>query len=119
MARAQNVSCTTKLGKFIRTNVNRELPSQRQSVVTTFVLLSFLNWALNQLKCFSIKFQCNEMQGLIVIVSDQTVKCSYKDQIVEFRITTNSQNKNMAVYFGNIICPSCEEICKVKLNHIN
>lgn len=43
------------------------------------------------------------------------MKCSYKDQVIDFKINSNSQNKNLSVYFGNLICPSCNEICK---NHI-
>ena len=48
-------------------------------------------------------------EGLTVNVHNQKLKCSYKGQIVEFKVTDTK--KSLAVYFGNIICPSCEEIC--------
>lgn len=42
---------------------------------------------------------------------DQELVCSYKNQIVEFSVIDSQ--KSMSVYFGNIICPACEEICDV------
>lgn len=45
-------------------------------------------------------------------VYDQYIKCLHKDQVVEFKINSNVQNKNLSVYFGNLVCPSCHEICK-------
>jgi len=59
--------------------------------------------------CYNYK--CDPNEGLLVKVNDQYFKCAYKNQILDFRINTNSQNKNLSVYFGNLICPSCQEIC--------
>jgi hypothetical protein len=58
------------------------------------------------------KYECDPKKGLLVKINDNELKCSYKDQVVEFTLTENHNNKNMTVYFGNIVCPSCEEICK-------
>jgi hypothetical protein len=46
----------------------------------------------------------------MVKISDNYVKCTHKDEVVEF--TSHSSKKNHNVYFGNIVCPSCEELCK-------
>ena len=48
----------------------------------------------------------------MVKVNDQLIKCSYKNQVVEFKIK-NKSKKTLTVHFGNLVCPSCEEICHV------
>ena len=53
---------------------------------------------------------CDPEQGLLVKINDNYVKCTHKDEVVEF--TSHSDKKNFNVYFGNIVCPSCEELCK-------
>ena len=49
----------------------------------------------------------------MVKVGEELLKCLYKDQVIEFTLNSNTNDKNFAVYFGNIVCPSCEEICGV------
>lgn len=58
------------------------------------------------------KYECNAEKGLLIKINDNEVNCLFKDQVVEFTLTENHNNKNMTVYFGNIVCPSCEELCK-------
>ena len=59
-----------------------------------------------------MQYKCDPEHGLLVKVNDQYVKCSYKDQVVEFKINSNVQNRNLSVYFGNLVCPSCHDMCK-------
>jgi hypothetical protein len=58
--------------------------------------------------CYNYK--CDPKLGLLVKIHDKYIKCSHKDEVIEF--TSNSNNKNSNFYFGNIVCPSCEEMCK-------
>lgn len=56
-----------------------------------------------------LKYFCDTNQGLVVNINNNRIVCT-KDQIVEFVITHEEK-----IYFGNIICPSCEELCSVCL----
>jgi leishmanolysin-like peptidase len=59
--------------------------------------------------CYS--YTCDANQGLLVRVNGQLVRCEYAGQVVEFKIR-NKLKKKLTVHFGNLICPSCEEICQ-------
>ena len=61
----------------------------------------------------SFKYYCDTNQGLMVKVGEELLRCQHKDQVLEFTINSNPNERNFAVYFGNIVCPSCEEICGV------
>ena len=57
------------------------------------------------------KYACDTNQGLVIKILDNKIICSYKDQVIDFII-----NNDEKIYFGNIVCPACEELCKVRRN---
>ena len=64
--------------------------------------------------CF--KYLCDPNEGLLVKVNDGYVKCGSKNEVVNFTVVTSSHLKTMSVHYGNLICPSCQEICEVNIH---
>jgi len=64
-----------------------------------------------------LKYKCDPNLGLMIKVNDQLIKCSYKNQVVEFKIK-NKSKKTLTVHFGNLICPACTDICDVNFYYL-
>ncbi len=60
------------------------------------------------------KHMCVEGLGLVIQIDNKEFLCSSENQLIEFTIV----NEYKAVYFGNIICPACDEVCQVRVDRI-
>ncbi|CAF1091970.1 unnamed protein product, partial [Brachionus calyciflorus] len=87
-------------------------------------LLHSRSWLIYTDKCNSritvsktigcYNYECDSKEGLLIIINQEKLKCSHKDQVLNF--TMGLSQKNFSLYYGNIICPSCEELCHSKID---
>lgn len=61
---------------------------------------------------FKFKYDCDPEDGLVVLIDHQRLRCQQQGDILNFTIALNNQ-KNFNLYYGNLICPACEDICQV------
>ncbi|RNA21168.1 hypothetical protein BpHYR1_011245 [Brachionus plicatilis] len=58
-------------------------------------------------------YECDPNDGLVVLVAQQRLICQQQGDILNFSLAWKNQN-NFNLYYGNLICPACEDICQDK-----